>query len=58
MPQSNSALAYLILNIDPAFQLGPLTIHWYGVAYVVGIVVALWAILRYTKRLGLDQEIV
>lgn len=58
MPQSYGALAYLIINIDPAFQLGPLTIHWYGVAYVVGIIVALWAILRYTKRLGLDQEIV
>ncbi|HEY7125763.1 MAG TPA: prolipoprotein diacylglyceryl transferase [Ktedonobacterales bacterium] len=58
MPQSYFTLAYLILNINPAIQLGPITIHWYGVAYVVGIVVALWAILRYTKRLGLDQEIV
>src|ERR1051326_213123 len=52
------ALSYIIINIDPVFTIGPLTIHWYGVAYVVGIAIALWAILRYTKRLGLDTEIV
>ncbi|HEU5369384.1 MAG TPA: prolipoprotein diacylglyceryl transferase [Ktedonobacterales bacterium] len=58
MVQSLFALSYIIINIDPVFNIGPLTIHWYGVAYVVGIVVALWAILRYAKRLGLDSEIV
>lgn len=52
------SLSYIIINIDPVFHIGPLAIHWYGVAYVVGIAVALWAILRYTKRLGLDTEIV
>src|SRR5579885_2261867 len=58
MPQSAFTLAYIIININPVFYLGPLQIHWYGVAYVVGIVIALWAILRYAKRLGLDSEIV
>ena len=58
MSDSSFALSYIIINIDPVFSIGPLTIHWYGVAYVVGIAIALWAILRYTKRLGLDTEIV
>lgn len=58
MPHSFFALSYIIINIDPVFQLGPFAIHWYGVAYVVGISIALWAILRYAKRLGLHQEIV
>jgi phosphatidylglycerol:prolipoprotein diacylglycerol transferase len=58
MPQHFSTLSYIIINIDPVFTIGPLAIHWYGVAYVVGISIALWAILRYAKRLGLDTEIV
>jgi phosphatidylglycerol:prolipoprotein diacylglycerol transferase len=55
---SFSALAYIIINIDPVFNIGPLAIHWYGVAYVVGISIALWAILRYARRLGLHADIV
>ena len=50
------SLAYLILNLDPILHLGPLPIHWYGLAYVVGISIGLWAMLRYAKRLGLDAE--
>jgi phosphatidylglycerol:prolipoprotein diacylglycerol transferase len=35
-------------NIDPVIvQIGPLAIHWYGLAYVVGILFAYW----YAKRL-------
>lgn len=56
MPAFSSALSYIVINIDPVFYIGPLAIHWYGVAYVVGILIALWAILRYVHRLGLDQE--
>lgn len=38
-------------NIDPiALQIGPLAIHWYGVAYVVGILFGWW----YSKRLVSD----
>jgi phosphatidylglycerol---prolipoprotein diacylglyceryl transferase len=58
MAHSFFALSYIIINIDPVFYLGPLPIHWYGVAYVVGICIGLWAILRYAKRLGLDSEII
>lgn len=58
MPAYSSALSYIVINIDPVFNIGPLAIHWYGVAYVVGISVGLWAILRYAHQLGLDSEIV
>jgi len=35
-------------NIDPVMiSIGPLAIHWYGVAYVVGILFGLW----YAKKL-------
>ena len=48
--------AYLLLpaaalpfpNIDPiVIQIGPLAVHWYGVAYIVGILFGWW----YAKRL-------
>ena len=35
-----------IPNIDPAIHLGPLTVHWYGVMYLVGFIVA-WLLGRY-----------
>lgn len=41
-----SAIAFP--QIDPVMlSLGPLQVHWYGVAYIVGILFALW----YSKRL-------
>lgn len=40
--------------IDPvALSLGPLQIHWYGLAYVVGILFAWW----YAKRLVSNQSL-
>jgi phosphatidylglycerol:prolipoprotein diacylglycerol transferase len=36
-------------NIDPVlFSVGPIAIHWYGIAYVVGILFAWW----YAKRMA------
>ncbi|WP_200911732.1 prolipoprotein diacylglyceryl transferase [Mesorhizobium sp. 1M-11] len=37
----------VIFQIGPFFGFGPLKVHWYGVAYVVGILFAWW----YSKRL-------
>ncbi|MEC7875212.1 MAG: prolipoprotein diacylglyceryl transferase [Pseudomonadota bacterium] len=46
-------------NINPvAVDLGFVSIHWYGISYVVGILVA-WFLLRYRARhfqLSLDNE--
>ncbi len=50
---------YIYLNIDPViFHLGPLAIRWYGLMYVVGIIIGLWAIKGYTRRKGIDENMV
>jgi phosphatidylglycerol:prolipoprotein diacylglycerol transferase len=41
-------------NIDPVIvQIGPLAIHWYGLAYIVGILFAYW----YAKRLVTNSRL-
>jgi len=50
---------YIYLNIDPVIvNLGPVALRWYGLMYVVGILIGLQAIVRYTKRKGISQDIV
>ena len=52
-------LAYIPINIDPViFYIGPLALRWYGLMYVVGIVLGLWFIRSYTKRKGISQDTV
>src|SRR5690242_9117011 len=54
---SHLPFAFFVLNLDPIFlHVGPISIHWYGLMYVVAISVALWALLKYTKRLGLHES--
>src|SRR5437667_1966572 len=40
------------------FQLGPLSIHWYGLIMIVAIVVACWVASRYVARHGQDSTII
>lgn len=41
-------------NIDPvAFSLGPLAIHWYGIAYVFGIMLGWY----YARKLSLSDTL-
>lgn len=48
------ALALTFPNIDPViFSIGPLSIRWYGMGYVVGILFAWW----YTKRLVSNPDL-
>ncbi|TMC17005.1 MAG: prolipoprotein diacylglyceryl transferase [Chloroflexi bacterium] len=50
---------YIYINIDPVIvHLGPLALRWYGLMYVVGIVIGLWAIKGYTDRKGIDQDLI
>jgi phosphatidylglycerol:prolipoprotein diacylglycerol transferase len=50
---------YIYLNIDPVIvQLGGLALRWYGLMYVLAIVVGLWVIRRYTARNGINQDMV
>jgi phosphatidylglycerol---prolipoprotein diacylglyceryl transferase len=50
---------YIYINIDPVLvSLGPLAVRWYGLMYVVGIMMGLWIIKGYTTRKGIDQDMV
>jgi phosphatidylglycerol---prolipoprotein diacylglyceryl transferase len=45
------------IDIDPVLlHIGPLALHWYGLMYVVAIVIGLWMIRRYTARKGIKQD--
>lgn len=50
----------LFPNINPiAFQIGPLAVHWYGLAYVVGIIACWQYSLWLTKKFPLvDRKMV
>ncbi len=49
-----SLLALTFPNIDPVIvRIGPLAVHWYGVAYIVGILFGWW----YAKRLVADERL-
>ncbi|SFX30949.1 prolipoprotein diacylglyceryl transferase [Marinospirillum alkaliphilum] len=44
-------------SINPvAISLGPVQIHWYGLAYLVGFLVAWWLARQRAERLGLTRE--
>ncbi len=50
---------YIYINIDPVIvHLGPLALRWYGLMYVVGILMGLWAIRGYTARKGIHPDVV
>src|ERR1043166_7654803 len=50
---------YVYLNIDPAIvHLGPLALRWYGLMYVVAIIIGLRVAMGYAARKGIDQEMV
>ncbi|HLI68162.1 MAG TPA: prolipoprotein diacylglyceryl transferase family protein [Ktedonobacteraceae bacterium] len=47
---------YIHININPIIvSLGPLALHWYGLMYVVAIVMGLWLIRWYTTRQGIKE---
>jgi phosphatidylglycerol:prolipoprotein diacylglycerol transferase len=49
---------YIYINIDPVFlRLGPLHMTWYGLMYVVAIIVGLWVIRGYTTRMGISNDV-
>ena len=50
---------YIYININPVIvYLGPLALRWYGLMYVVGIVIGLRVIHGYTARKGMNQDMV
>jgi phosphatidylglycerol:prolipoprotein diacylglycerol transferase len=54
---SVAALGYIVINIDPILlHLGALAIHWYGLMYVVAILIGLWAAQRWAHAMGLHED--
>jgi phosphatidylglycerol---prolipoprotein diacylglyceryl transferase len=48
---------HFVININPVlFSLGPLSVRWYGLMYVVGITVGLLVAWRYAKSKGITGE--
>jgi phosphatidylglycerol---prolipoprotein diacylglyceryl transferase len=49
---------YIYINIDPVIvQVGPLALRWYGLMYVVAILVGFFVAQRYALRKGIIQAI-
>ena len=49
----------IVVNIDPViFSIGPLTVRWYGLMYVVGIIVGLLVVRPHAKAKGFTWDIV
>src|SRR5262249_60102373 len=50
-------LGYFIININPILvQIGSLAIHWYGVMYVVAIVIGMFVLRRWCLKMGIHEE--
>jgi phosphatidylglycerol:prolipoprotein diacylglycerol transferase len=50
-------LAAIVINIDPILvQLGPVAIRWYGLMYVVGIVLGVRAALPFVVAHGITED--
>ncbi len=50
---------YIYINMDPVIvHLGPIALRWYGLMYVVAILIGLQAIRGYTKSKGIGEETV
>jgi phosphatidylglycerol:prolipoprotein diacylglycerol transferase len=46
----------IVINIDPvAFSLGPISVHWYGLMYIVGIAVGLLIAWPYGRSKGITD---
>ena len=50
---ATNAISYGDLGLHPiAFSIGPLPIRWYSLAYLTGIVVGWWYLLRLLRAPG------
>ena len=50
---ANGAIHWVDLGLDPiALQLGPLVLRWYSLAYLFGIIIGWWYLLKLLKQPG------
>ena len=53
----HGVIAAIVINLSPILvQLGPLAIRWYGLMYVVGILVGVQAGLPYVRARGITED--
>jgi phosphatidylglycerol:prolipoprotein diacylglycerol transferase len=50
-------LSYITINLDPVLvKIGPFSLRWYGLMYVLGIAVGLVFVLPYARRRGVSSD--
>jgi phosphatidylglycerol---prolipoprotein diacylglyceryl transferase len=50
-------LNYITINLDPVLvKIGPFSLRWYGLMYVLGIAVGLVFVLPYARRRGVSSD--
>jgi len=53
----HGVIAAIVINLSPILvQLGPLAIRWYGLMYVVGILIGVQAGLPYARARGITED--
>ena len=56
IPETSVLTGVVTININPVFQLGPFTIHWYGLFYAIAFVVAYrYGVLPLALRKGISR---
>ncbi|MGH2449170.1 MAG: prolipoprotein diacylglyceryl transferase [Chloroflexota bacterium] len=54
---SSASLAIIKIGVSPVlFKVGPFSVHWYGLMYVVGIAAGMYVMLPYAERIGISRE--
>ena len=51
-----ASLGVITINVDPSFQIGPLTLAWHGLMIAVGIIAGAWLAMRFAHEQGLQRD--
>ncbi|MEO8091472.1 MAG: prolipoprotein diacylglyceryl transferase family protein, partial [bacterium] len=46
----------ITINLDPMFEVGPLTLSWHGLTIALGLAVGGWLALRVARERALDTD--
>lgn len=46
----------ITINLDPMFDVGPLTLSWHGLTIALGLVLGSWLAMRVAREGGLDTD--
>jgi phosphatidylglycerol:prolipoprotein diacylglycerol transferase len=56
IPEAPGLIGVITININPVFQLGPFTIHWYGLFYALAFIIAYrYGVLPLALRKGISR---